>query len=108
LQTQTIIEAPNAEDKKGNDEQYCGFSNANHSHYVVYSAAKSSNPQAQIETIRIPVYNATIDLAGENAILHHAGKPQWPSPRGHPTGHCGHCHDTSAHADQTRHLAHGQ
>ncbi|MBA5639239.1 hypothetical protein H3H37_19450 [Duganella sp. LX20W] len=80
MQTQTIIEAPMRSRKTENVGQHCVFPNANHSHYVVYSAAKSSNPQAQIETIRIPVYNATIDLAGGNAILQRAGKPLPASP----------------------------
>lgn len=52
---------------------------------MVYSAVKSSNPQAQIETIRIPVYNATIDLADGNAILQRAGKPPPALPCGHLT-----------------------
>src|SRR5471032_3340493 len=46
----------------------CIYNNANHSHYMCYSAPTFSRVQAQIETIRISVYNATIDISGKNIL----------------------------------------
>src|SRR5471032_3255094 len=46
----------------------CICTNANHSHYLCHSAPIFSRVQAQIETIRISVYNATIDISGKNIL----------------------------------------
>src|SRR5471030_300443 len=66
----------------------CIYTNANHSHYICYSAPTFSRVQAQIETIRISVYNATIDISGKNVL---------PEPV------TGTCHDISASPHQARH-----
>src|SRR5471030_385980 len=76
----------------------CIYTNANHSHYMCYSAPTFSRVQAQIETIRISVYNATIDISGKNvlpervlaAVLLFAVLLTGP------------CHDFSASLDQAR------